>query len=110
MERIKVSDLRHRVEFQTLTETADGQGGFVATWNTFDTVWANVVPASGSEKVMAQKLEENYDYNITIRYKTGLNSKMRIVFNGRIFHIKSIIIDEERKWFTRINAKEGIPA
>lgn len=105
---IKIADLRHRITFQSLTRTPDDQGGYTAAWVDFSTVWAKIAPASGLEVVHAQQLEQNYDHEIIIRNLVGINSSMRVSFDGRIFQIRSIAREDERRWWMKIKVKEGV--
>lgn len=107
---IKIGQLRHRVELQQLNLTPDGQGGHNSSWSTIDTLWAYIEPSSGAEKLMAQKIEANYDHKIYIRNYVGINETMRFFFNNRYFHIKAVMREEERRWYTKILCKEGVPA
>lgn len=105
---LTIGSLRHRIEIQQLSEAAtDGQGGYTAAWSTIHTVWAKVEASTGSERLFAQKIEANYDHKIFIRRLAGLDSKMRILFDGRIFQVKSVKREEERLWYVEILAKEG---
>lgn len=106
---IKIGQLRHRIELQQMSTTPDGQGGHIVSWATIDTLWAYIEPSSGAERLFAQKIEANYDHKIYIRNYLGINEKMRIFFNNRYFHIKAVMREEERRWYTKILAKEGVP-
>lgn len=108
---LTIGSLRHRINIQQLSEaTSDGQGGYVAAWTTIHTVWAKIESDTGAEKLMAQKIEANYDHKIFIRNIAGLDEKMRIEFQGRYFHIKSVKREDERRWWIEILAKEGMPS
>ena len=107
---IKIGQLRHRVELQQVSTTPDGQGGHTTSWNTIDTLWAYIEPSNGAERLFAQKIEANYDHKIYIRNYPGINEKMRFFFNNRYFHVKAVMREEERRWYTKILAKEGVPS
>lgn len=102
-----IANLRHRIKFQTLGLTSDGQGGSVEAWTDFAEVWAEVKPSSGRERIYAQRVEDIYDHKISIRYLEGINTTMRILFDNRIFQIKAIQKDiESRFWMTLLTEEK----
>lgn len=103
-----ISDLRHRIEIQSLVKTPDDQGGYTSGWQTLKTVWAKIENLTGNENVFAQRLDANYDHKITIRYTTGILPEMRIIFQGRKFQIHSVVKVDERRFFMELLAKEGV--
>jgi len=107
---LTIGNLRHRINFQELTLTADGQGGHTSTWTTVLTVWAKIERSGGAERLFSQRLEATYDHKIYIRNLSGITESMRIEYEGRFFQLKSIEREEERRWWTKILAKEGVPS
>ncbi len=103
-----IGELRHRVTIQTLVLTADGIGGHTQAWNTFATVWASIDPVSEAEKLFAQRLETDYTHKIRIRKLAGITHTMRVQFGSRIFQIKGIRADLERKDFMTVTAVENV--
>lgn len=72
--------LRYRVSVQDRTETVDEKTGAIThTWATERTVYANVEPLSGRERMEAQQVQADTSYKITMRYFDGLNAGMRIL-------------------------------
>jgi SPP1 family predicted phage head-tail adaptor len=100
------SDLRHRIVIQTITLTPNDSGGQAEAWTTFATVWAKITPKNVKEINFAQRIEPRVDHEIAIRYIAGIDAKMRISFDSRIFEIKSIIIVNEIKEWVKILATE----
>lgn len=106
----RIGTLRHRVTFQVLTETPDGQGGFTSTWADIGvnpTVWGEIIPAKTYERFFSQQIQYQRTHQVTIRYRTDITQTMRMVFEGRIFQIKSVRAPEERKFFTVIDLEEN---
>lgn len=111
MAKAQVRQLRQRIKFQTLTLTADGQGGSVEAWAdiaTTPSVWAEVVPTKASEQYFAQSIRPVGTHKIIIRWRSDLDPKMRIVFGARVFQIKGIRAENEEHWFTLIDADENV--
>lgn len=87
--------LRHRVILQQPVDTADGQGGATRAWQDVATVSAQIIPLAADEKLQSGQLIHITTHRFTIRYRTGIDSSMRIIFNGRIFRIVSVQVPEE---------------
>ena len=106
----RIGALRHRVTFQFLTRTSDGQGGYSSTWAnlpSLPTVWAEVKPANTNERFFAQALQYQRTHQVVIRYRADLTQEMRMLYDSRIFQIKSIKRVEERRWFLIIDLEEN---
>lgn len=104
---MKIAELRHRIRIESLARTADGQGGFTSSWNTFAEVWASIKPASANERYFAQRVESNISHKIGIRWLDGVISEMRIIFEGRIFQIKGVRRENEERWFMILDCVEN---
>lgn len=106
-----IGDLRHRITFQEAVLASDGIGGQVEAWQNIadtPTVWARIEPVNGLERFFAEKLEENVSHKITIRYRNDILPQYRILFDGRVFEVKTSRALLERKDFTIIEAIEGV--
>lgn len=102
-----IGELRHRISFQSLTRTPDGLGGATESWATVVTVWASIEPA-GKERNFAQRIEDVYTHKIRIRKRTDITATMRVLFGSRIFQVKAIAADLERKDFQTVLAEEFV--
>ncbi len=85
------SRMNRQITIESPTMTANGAGGFTTSWNTFATVWAEVVPATGREIFDSDHMEEVQYATFTIRYLDGVTPTMRISFSGDYYNIRSII-------------------
>ena len=103
-----IGSLRHRITFQSLSTVADGQGGSTESWTNFKTVWAELKPTSGRERMFAQRIEDVYSHKITIRKTDGITTTMRISFQNRIFQIKSIQKDIEEPFWMHLLTEEKV--
>ena len=95
-----------RVSIQSVTQTTDGQGGYTETWATDVTVWAYIKPMKAYERMQAQKLETPLSHKVTIRYRSGVTTKHRLLFGSRVFHIKGIINPDEANQFLELTCIE----
>lgn len=104
---ISVADLRHRIVIQTLTETADGAGGFTSSWADTVSIWAKITPTSAYERAQAMQLEATVTHKILIRYRSDIVPKQRIKFGSRYFGITGITNIEERNQYLQLMALES---
>ena len=74
------SDLRHRVDLQSPSDTPDGLGGYTRSWSTVATVWAHVTPGQGGERVIAHGLRAQSPYDVRIRYRSDVSESWRLVW------------------------------
>lgn len=104
-----IGKLREYVTIETPTETADadGTGGFTVSWSTFASVWAKISPVSARVVRSADNNEHRVTHKIRIRELAGVTQKMRIAFEGRIFHVRGIADPEERDRFLDLYCEEG---
>ena len=84
---MNAGELRHRVTIQEATESRDSYGAAVETWSDLVTVWAKKAHKSSREFFAAQKVcAETTDLWI-IRYRSGITTKMRIVYRDHYYDI-----------------------
>lgn len=93
---MRAGRLRHRVTLQQLTQVPDGGGGYTEDWTDVATVWAAVEPLRGQERYEAQQVQATLSHRITIRYRAGVEPSMRVVHDGRVFNVLSVIDPQER--------------
>lgn len=98
--------MNKRVAIQVDTQTPDGQGGFTSSWATIATVWASINPVKGYEKFQAGQLQTPVTHDILIRYRSGIITANRLLFNSRIFEIKEIINQNEDNVFLKLKCLE----
>ena len=108
--------MRHRVTIQSQTRTSDGGGGQFVTWSDVDTVYASIKPASGSERLFGDQLEERVSTTITIRHRRDVTFKNRIKYSStvdgqnytRTFNIRRVINRDTRDKYLDILVEEGV--
>ncbi len=105
---LRAGQLRHRVKLQSATETQDSYGAIVQTWADVATVWASIEARTGRETFTAAQVYATADHIITIRYRSGVTAKMRIVYGSRVFDIQGAVDPDGRKRTLMIYAKEAV--
>ncbi len=110
--RAAAGQLRHRLVLQARNPAGDGGGGQVGDpWAapvTVATVWGDIMPLSGSERLRAMKLESRVTHRIAIRFRLGLTGDMRFVFGARTFNIRAVVDVGERHRMLELLCEEGV--
>lgn len=102
----RIGDLRHRVTLQSRTDTADGRKGFTTTWATLAVVWAAVESISGREALIAGQMNAALTTTVTIRHRSDISVKQRILFGARTLQIENYQDPDGRKVWTKMLCSE----
>lgn len=87
--------LRHRVTLQERSRTPDGQGGFTEAWADVADLWAEIKPQKSYERFQAMQTQSPTTHKITVRYRSGVTTRHRLLYRGRVFDIKGVVNPEE---------------
>ena len=102
-------DLDRRITIQTLSQAKDSEGGMVDSWADVAMVWARVRYLSGNERRLTaaggQVAEARTEF--TIRYRSGLNERMRIRYAGKVYNIRHLNDFREAHRFIVITCDTG---
>ena len=77
-------------------------------WKDIATTWANINPISGKEYYSAETINSDLTHKIRLRYRRGITPDMRILYNGRIFYIVSVINEYEKNTMLQLMCRELI--
>jgi SPP1 family predicted phage head-tail adaptor len=95
---------RHRITLQTQATVQDPNTGFITkTWSDWLTAEpAHVEPLSSREYLAAQAGQFAAEVRVVIRWRAGITSSMRIIHDGTIYNIGSVLADNKtgREWIT----------
>jgi SPP1 family predicted phage head-tail adaptor len=94
---MKIGDLRHRVVLQRKEITEDELKQQSEAWVDIATVWSAIEPLSGREYFAAKQVNAEVSAKITIRYRKDVSPDMRVIYDGRIFEVLSVINPKERR-------------
>lgn len=89
--------LNKRITIQVPVIVQDEDGLTQESWQDHAVVWAAVEPLRGREYFAAAAVNAENTVRFRIRYQRGINSKMRLVYDGRVFNLKSPPIDPEER-------------
>jgi len=106
--KLSVGAMRHRVTIQEKVRVTDGQGGWTYTWSDVDTVWAAIKEAKASEKLFAERLEQNVTHKIYMRYRSAMSTDYRISYGSRIFQIHGFSDPDEKTHWIELRVEEGV--
>ena len=100
--------MKHRITIQSFRGIRDELGQTIQEWYDFKTVWCAIKTVKGTEIFSAGTVRTENIYRFVIRYTSGITSSMRIIFEGKIFGIESVLNDDEEHRTITIIAKEII--
>lgn len=101
----EIGRMDRRITIQAPTQAQGGTYGEpTQSWAEWAVVWAKVTSTGGREFHDAAQLSAEITTRFQIRYKAGLVPTMRILFEGRIYHIHHVN-ELGRHWAWEIFAK-----
>lgn len=97
----RIGKLRQRGRLQRRTGVRDAEGGLSPEWATFATVWCNVVPVRGEERLQEQRTTALIEHQVECLYLHGVHPSDRLVLrnpNGtdRVLSISAVMNKQER--------------
>lgn len=94
---MRAGQLRYLVTIQQNVATTTARGDRESGWQDFAEVWGDIRPLRGREYYAAQQVNAELTAEIEIRYRSDITSKMRVVYNSRVFDIIGPPVGDERK-------------
>jgi SPP1 family predicted phage head-tail adaptor len=91
--------MRDFVSLLTLVAANDGRWGTatVGSWQQYAQVWASVLPVAGTKagteafEAKDNGVQSSTNYLVTIRYRTDITAKDRILYRGNTLEILSCV-------------------
>lgn len=105
---MKIGELRHRVTLQRKEIAEDALKQQSEVWMDIATVWAAIEPLSGREYFAARQENADVSVKVVIRYLPGITAETRVVFDGGVFDVLSVINPEERNISLVLMCKEAL--
>ena len=87
---MKIGALDRRLLIEQPTFTPDTYGEGIVSWGTLATVWGSATPLQGRELFDAQRTDAQAEMRFTVRRRTDLTPKMRVVFDSKNWGIVAI--------------------
>jgi len=98
--------LRHEFALEECTTTPDNLGGHTESWVELATLFARVEPATVQSVFGADQSLETVTHRVTMRWRTGLKSGMRLRCNQRILDIITVHDPDETQRYLVCRARE----
>lgn len=98
--------LKDRVTIQRYTADVDPAWGATPGWTDITEVWADVTPTGGTEKSDNAGIQTSNTHRVSLRYRSDLTSKDRLVYRGRKLEIVSVLDVDGAKRELLIEARE----
>ena len=86
----KAGDLRHRVDIIMPNVDADDGYDSGSPTTVLANVAANVSDLAGFDIIRAQMIADKATHVVTVRYNAAIQSKMRVISEGKTFYIQSV--------------------
>ena len=106
------SELRHKVVIQSKGKGGRDEDGYDLpnAWTTYKNLWAKVTPVAARDLAIGQSELSEVTARLKIRYRTDINTSMRILWKDRIYSIVSEGLDDNENGFTytTFNLSSGV--
>lgn len=102
---LRAGDLNSRIEIQHRTLEQDKYGQRIERWITFAKVWADVRHISGIESIKGGIEVSEVRASVRIRYMKNVMAAMRLVIDGQVYEIESVLPDVKRKEYLDLTCK-----
>lgn len=103
-------NFNRKIMFQSMQPVFDADGFQAGTeWTDVKSAWAWPKTLSGREYVTAASDQNTRSERWRIRYTTGINENMRILYGERYFNILAILPDDELRQTLTCVCEEVIP-
>lgn len=106
------SELRHKVEIQSKGEGGRDEDGYELpnAWTTYKQLWAKVTPVAARDLALGQSELSEITARLKIRYRTDINTTMRVLWKDKIYSIQSEGLDDnvDGYTYTTFNLSSGV--
>lgn len=106
--------LNRALVLESVVRTPDGAGGFTEAWAALGTLWAEVLPGSGSDTLGEERMLSAVPYRITVRgTPTGSASRprpgQRLREGTRLFLIQAVTERDPQGRYLTCFSREEVP-
>lgn len=97
MAGLNAGELVHRVTIQKPVGGGRDDDGFdnPAPWQDFLHLWAKVTPLSAKDLIAAQAVQSQVVARLKVRYRTDIDSNMRVIFRNETYAINSPALNDD---------------
>lgn len=104
-------DFRSVIVLQVEDKTPDGAGGYSHSFRTIGTVFCNASQSSGSEQYnesTGARIMSVNGYNFATWFRPDIKTVCRVIFDGKIFNVRSTFNIDDRRKFVSFYAECGV--
>lgn len=97
---LAAGELRHRITIEHHVDLQDEAGEPIEQWQDIPSqarVWAKREDLEGRELFQAQQINAQVATQFTIRWRTDVDARMRVVSDGIAYHIEAVQDPEGRR-------------
>ena len=87
---MRAGDLRRQITIEAHSDQVDSYGQRLQAWAPVCITWAAIEPLAGRELETAQAVYAEATIRVVMRYRTGIDTSMRVVYQGRLFNILEV--------------------
>lgn len=106
-----IGELNRKIAIEQLTQGKDSEGGITNTWSAYAAdIWASIDNFSGNEPFITRQGGGRVGVSrvlFKMRYISGVDSTMRIVYNGANYAIKHVSNWKEKNTWLYIECETG---
>jgi head-tail adaptor len=107
-------NLNRALVLEAVLRTPDGAGGFTEAWGSLGTLWAEVLPGSGSDVLGEERMLSAVPYRVTVRgAPVGAGSRpkagQRFREGTRLFHSQAVTERDPDGRHLTCFAREEVP-
>jgi head-tail adaptor len=111
---MKVPHLNRALVLEAALRTPDGAGGFSEAWTALGTLWAEVLPGSGSDVLGEERMLSAVPYRVTVRgIPVGSHSRpqagQRLREGTRLLLIQAVTERDPQGRYLTCFAREEVP-
>ena len=88
---MKAGQLDQRVTIERQSQETDPYGQPIDEWLAIVNTWGAVEPLAGREYIAAMAVQSDVTTRVRLRYRPGITSADRVVHEGRLYNIVSVI-------------------
>lgn len=105
---IDSGQMNRRMTFQSRSTSKDTFGQQFTPWADVFTAWVQIEPLQGRELINAQAVNVETTHRVTLRYRAGVSSALRGVYQGRVFNVLNVIDPETAHIALQLLCSEGL--
>lgn len=104
--RTRIGNLNRRIEIEVAETSRSATGQELLEWRCWAAMWAGIVPANtgSDEQVEGDQLVATTRMIFVVRYRAGLNKKMRVRYERNLYNIL-IIQDDGTRTYLKITTQ-----